>query len=142
MSVANASGALGVRTVQFPGRRPALPLDLVRARNAGEVVFVVGAGASRGGGLPSFEGLTSAVFQELAGADPAQPAAVPHAEHRAFRDFAYDIALGLLEDRLDGGPSTSTQPPSRRVRDAVTRALDAASMSSHLQSVALRTSRY
>lgn len=130
VSVARASAAPGARTVQFRAGGPRIPLDLVRARDAGEVVFVVGAGASRGSGLPSFEGLTRTVFEKLAGADPAQPGIVPHAEHAAFKNAAYDVALGLLEDRLDGGPSSSTRLPSRRVRDAVARALSADKASS------------
>ncbi len=103
VNVASTAGAPGARTVQFRVGGPLIPLDLVRARDAGEVVFIVGAGASRSGGLPSFEGLTRIVFRELTGSDPAQPGAVPHAEHSAFRSAAYDVALGLLEDRLDGG---------------------------------------
>src|SRR4051812_11905841 len=125
VNVTSTATTPGARTVQFRAGGPQIPLDLVRARDAGEVVFVVGAGASRGGGLPSFEGLTSTVFRELTGSDPAQPGAVPHAEHSAFRNAAYDVALGLLEDRLDGGPSGSTRPPTRRVRDAIARALSA-----------------
>lgn len=126
---ANVPSASGARTIQFRSGGPHVPLDLVRARDAGEVVFVVGAGASRGG-LPSFEGLTKAVFSELAGGDPTLSKSVPHSEHSAFKNAQYDVALGLLEDRLDGAPSSPGRQPSRRVRDAVARALDADKASS------------
>ena len=104
VSVASLSGAPGARTVQFRAGGPQIPLDLVRARDAGEVVFVVGAGASRGSGLHSFEGLTRTVFQELAGADPGQPRTVPHAEYAAFKSSAYDVDRTQLEARLRRGP--------------------------------------
>ncbi len=126
---ANASTAAEPRTVRFLEKGPQIPLELVRARDAGEVVFVVGAGASRGSGLSSFKALTSAVFLELTGANPSDPTGTPHAEHSAYCAGAYDVALGILEERLDGGPLPA-QSPSRRVREAVARELCADKASS------------
>jgi hypothetical protein len=117
--------ATELRTVQFSGDGPRVPMELVRLRDAGEVVFVVGAGVSKGAGLPLFWELTRDVYLELVGADPADPNTVPHAEHRAYEEAAYDVALGLLEGRLDDGATMAGPVPRRRVREAVAAALKA-----------------
>ncbi|MBK4722101.1 SIR2 family protein [Azospirillum sp. YIM DDC1] len=118
------SAAPHPHSVRFRADGPLIPLDLIRARDVGEVVFIVGAGASKGSGLPLFKELTETVYFDLTGANPAAPEGVPHAEHNAFASASYDVALGLLESRLEGGG-----PPGpaayQRVREAVDKALDA-----------------
>lgn len=114
-----------LRTVQYKRNGPRLPVDLVRARDSGEVVFVVGAGVSKGSGLPLFSELTRCVYNELIGADLENDDSIRHsAEYEAFKEGAYDVVLGLLEKSLSGGTSLAMVEP-RFVREAVGRALDA-----------------
>jgi NAD-dependent SIR2 family protein deacetylase len=113
-----------LRTVQFIAGGPRIPLELVHARDAGDVVFVVGAGASKGSGLPLFYELTQWVYRKLAGFDPTSSDAPP-AERKAYETAAYDVILGLLEQRMDDPPSGATIV-RRRVREAVAEELSAA----------------
>ncbi|WP_169054872.1 SIR2 family protein [Azospirillum sp. TSA2s] len=103
--------------IQFLAEGPRIPLELIQAREAGEVVFLVGAGASRRSGFAGFKDLTRNVYWQLTGKDPAVEGQVPGPEHEAFQRAAYDVALGQLEARLDG--------PILLVRDQVARELDA-----------------
>lgn len=103
--------------IQFLAEGPRIPLELIQAREAGEVVFLVGAGASRGSGFAGFKELTQSVYWQLTGKDPAVEGQVPDPEHKAFQRAAYDVALGQLEARLDG--------PIPLVRDQVAQELDA-----------------
>ncbi|MBO9166797.1 SIR2 family protein [Rhizobium sp. L245/93] len=104
---------------------PALPEDLLLARDRGDVLFIVGAGASypAPSSLPDFGGLVADIYRKV---DPAMAAAmdavstirdatwenVPdllsnaqRTELKFFCQREYDVVLGMLERRLDGDPS-------------------------------------
>jgi len=89
-----------------------IPDELIRAVTAGAAVFLCGAGVSRRVGLPSFEGLTRLIYEELGESWQNEPA-----ERRAIERGEYDRALRSLEKRthLRGSPS--------RVRIAAARSL-------------------
>lgn len=109
---------LGLGTARLPER-------LLLAHSRGEVLFIAGAGVSIPSGLPSFEDLTRQVYSRLdagiyeAIADPPRPTSNlslgQRAEVERFRTRDYDVALGMLERRMDP-PGTSTS----MVRNAVT----------------------
>jgi hypothetical protein len=94
--------------VQFTDSGPRIPVDLIRSRERGELVFVAGAGLSRGSGLPDFGKLTHTVFERLCGKGIDNQLDIPIAEKEALDKCNYDHALWLLEERIDGGRSSTS----------------------------------
>lgn len=107
---------------------PPLPMDLLTARDHGEVLFIVGAGASYPppSSLPDFGGLVADIYAEV---DPAMsgplaavqkkggpswetmPDLLTHQQRTELKFFAqreYDVVLGMLERRIDGDPSKAS----------------------------------
>ncbi|MET3582328.1 NAD-dependent SIR2 family protein deacetylase [Mesorhizobium robiniae] len=104
---------------------PPLPEDLLLARDRGEVLFVVGAGASypAPSSLPDFGGLVADIYAEVDASmsvplatlrTPGGPSwdKVPdllthqqRTELKFFSQNEYDVVLGMLERRIDGDPS-------------------------------------
>lgn len=100
---------------------PSLPVDLMVARDQGRVLFVVGAGASypAPSNLPGFKGLVQDIFgildptmvepmKEVAKDDgtPWHKLQAPlndfqRTELKFFAQGEYDVALGMLERRID-----------------------------------------
>jgi len=103
-------------------------MDLLTARDHGEVLFIVGAGASypAPSSLPDFGGLVADIYAEL---DPAMrgplaavqtkggptwetvPDLLTHQQRTELKFFAqheYDVVLGMLERRIDGDPSKAS----------------------------------
>lgn len=79
---------------------PELPAALVTAQERGEVLFVCGAGVSRGAGLPLFRGLVKAIYHQLGERWEDHPA-----EREVMLDGGrlaaqYDRMLRALERRL------------------------------------------
>ena len=105
----------------------ALPERLLLAHARGQVLFLAGAGVSMSGPacLTSFRDLVLEVYrrlhdplfpvlQELAGQGPVPPkgpALTAHqkAEARHFETQQFDVVLGMLERRIDGGQSEESQ---------------------------------
>lgn len=104
---------------------PPLPENLLLARDRGDVLFIVGAGASypAPSSLPDFGGLVTDIYRKV---DPTVAAAMdavsapkgptwedaPHllsdaqrTELKFFCQREYDVVLGMLERRIDGDPS-------------------------------------
>jgi hypothetical protein len=110
-----------------------LPSELIHKVNDGEVIFLCGAGVSRGVGLPSFQKLTDDVYAKL-GESKANEAA----ERIAYSRTEYDRVLRSLEKRtlLPGADS--------RVRSAVSEILAppaSADLSRHLSLLRLSRDR-
>ena len=108
---------------------PAVPEELLLARDRGQVLFLVGAGASypAPSSLPDFGGLVADIYSDvdagMANALSAMRATggppwdkVPHTlddrqrtELKFFSQQEFDVVLGMLERRMDGVPgNTST----------------------------------
>ncbi|MDI5923533.1 SIR2 family protein [Rhizobium leguminosarum] len=104
---------------------PTLPEDLLLARDRGDVLFVVGAGASypAPSNLPDFAGLVANIYSII---DPAMslaidavraeggptwnhaPQLLTHQQRTELKFFCqkeYDVVLGMLERRIDGDAS-------------------------------------
>ncbi|RVG14950.1 SIR2 family protein [Sinorhizobium meliloti] len=104
---------------------PSLPEELLLARDRGEVLFIVGAGASypAPSKLPDFGGLVSDIYDIV---DPAMsdaikavrekdgptwdkaPQLLSHQQRTELKFLCqreYDVVLGMLERRIDGDPS-------------------------------------
>lgn len=115
-----AEPGIGDREVSLGEGLPKIPERLLRAHGKGEVLFVCGAGVSVPAGLPEFRELAMKVYEAL---DPAVHRAIKDvpkgacnlwepnceslnpsqvAEARRFVAGDYDVALGMLERRLDG----------------------------------------
>jgi hypothetical protein len=84
--------------VQFITNGPDIPDALLQAHEDGRVVFFCGAGISYPAGLPGFDGLVRGVMQ-LAGEQPDAT------EDALLGQEQFDRALGLYENRLQGGRS-------------------------------------
>jgi hypothetical protein len=67
-----------------------IPSELIRAVNDGDVIFLCGAGVSRGVGLPSFQKLTADIYASL-GESPANEAAERIASDRGEYDRVSDV---------------------------------------------------
>lgn len=100
---------------------PPLPVDLMVARDLGRVLFVVGAGASYPppSNLPGFQGLVQDIFAKLDPTmiEPMREVTRPkgktwdkigaplndfqRTELKFFAEGEYDVALGMLERRID-----------------------------------------
>lgn len=109
-----------------------LPERLLLAHGRGEVLFITGAGTSMPAGLPDFRKLTLDVYQKLDGPLHSALVSVPAgvcnhweispanlkpyqiAEARRFIQGDYDVALGMLERRID-----QTASPTTKVRTAI-----------------------
>lgn len=105
---------------------PPLPEDLMLARDRGEVLFIVGAGASYPAPslLPDFKGLVADIYADI---DPAMSSAIAavrggtdwdevtdplddrqRTELKFFARGEYDVVLGMLERRIDGDPGQAS----------------------------------
>ena len=82
--------------MQFIKNGPEIPEALLEAHEEGRVVFFCGAGISYPAGLPAFSGLVSEVYKNL-GVEKS------NSELNALKDYKFDTALGLLEQRLQNG---------------------------------------
>lgn len=121
-------GAPEGRSLKLADNAADIPERLLLAHARGEVLFITGAGTSLSAGLPDFRDLVVRVYERLDPAvhavlatvrarDDALPpglSAQQQAEIRRFDSRDYDVTLGMLERRIDGG-----MPPSTRMRDAV-----------------------
>ncbi|ASQ13132.1 SIR2 family protein [Sinorhizobium meliloti] len=116
---------------------PSLPPELLAARDRGEVLFIVGAGASYPppSSLPGFAGLVADMYAEI---DPAMNGPLSElqkpdppkwheitdllthqqrTELKFFGQGEYDVVLGMLERRIDG--NTSKMSTLRRAAQKV-----------------------
>jgi NAD-dependent SIR2 family protein deacetylase len=110
-----------------------VPNELIREVNDGEVVFLCGAGVSRGVGLPSFQALTDQVYTKLGESRENEAA-----ERIAYDRKEYDRVLRSLEKR------TLLPGTDSRVRAAVSTILappDGADLSRHLSLLRLSRDR-
>lgn len=80
--------------MKFIAASPDIPTELIRQVNDGEVVFLCGAGVSRGVGLPSFQTLTDGVYTKIGETKESEPA-----ERIAYDRAEYDRVLRSLEKR-------------------------------------------
>lgn len=126
------------RLIAFDGACCKVPERLLIAHGRGHVLFITGAGSSRPAGLPDFRELTLKVYGRLDPAVHVALAAIPNgvcnqwqvpvgtlrpdqlAEVRRFVQGDYDVALGMLERRID-----RTSTPTTKVRNAVSSILRA-----------------
>ena len=124
------------RVIRLGPGLPAIPERLLLAHARGEVLFITGAGISRPANLPDFRGLVMETYEELDGAvhdvisklssDACTRCALnleglspqQSAEVQRFRAGDFDVALGMLERRMDGPARETSQ-----VRRAVVRRL-------------------
>lgn len=74
---------------------PDIPLELIEAQEASNLVFFCGAGISYPAGLPDFGGLVEKVYESLG-------VSKLDLEEEAINAGFYDRALGLLEKRIVG----------------------------------------
>ena len=110
-----------------------VPNELIREVNDGEVVFLCGAGVSRGVGLPSFRALTDQVYTKL-----GELRGNEAAERIAYDRTEYDRVLRSLEKR------TLLPGTDSRVRAAVSEILappGSADLSRHLSLLRLSRDR-
>lgn len=104
----------------FDADGPDIPISLLRAQRAGNLLLIVGAGVSRAAGLPLFGELADQVYIRLGQALPGSPGSLAsQAEIEAYNSGQYDRLIGLLEQRLVLR-RTDWHQPHNIVRDAVT----------------------
>jgi NAD-dependent SIR2 family protein deacetylase len=101
-----------LHSMKFIDGSPDLSDDLIRAVNDGEVVFLCGAGVSKGVGLPLFQELTDRVYKALYETLDNEPA-----ERIAYERKEYDRVLRSLEKR------TLLPGTESRVRTAISEIL-------------------
>lgn len=121
------------RLIKIADDAAELPENLLLAQSRGEVLFLAGAGVSRGAPacLPDFKTLARQLYEELDASVcpylddkslPPDDLTPPQcAEVDRYHGGDFDVALGLLERRLDGPEATETS----RVRNAVQQRLSA-----------------
>lgn len=85
--------------MQFVISGPDIPNALLQEHEEGRVVFFCGSGISIPAGLPDFPGLVERLYSDLI--VPADDS-----ERRATQKSQYDVAIGLLEDRMVEGALT------------------------------------
>jgi hypothetical protein len=113
--------AVADRMVTLGGGLPPVPERLLLDHARGRVLFIAGAGISRAAGMPDFRNLVIDVYDNLDKAVHAVIRTVPAnacnqwtadlsrltnpqaAEVRRFISGDYDVVLGMLERRMDGG---------------------------------------
>nr|VFJ94271.1 MAG: SIR2-like domain-containing protein [Candidatus Kentron sp. LFY] len=117
--------AIGDLRISMGPELPAIPERLLLAHARGEVLFLAGAGVSRSAGLPDFGGLVLAVYKALDSTvhttisdilSDVPPTAYDRWKHylshhltdyriiaeiERFFSRDYDVALGMLERRMD-----------------------------------------
>ncbi|WP_316207100.1 SIR2 family protein [Bradyrhizobium sp. SZCCHNS30051] len=98
--------------MKFIETSPDIPNELIHEVNDGEVVFLCGAGVSRGANLPLFQELTDRVYEKIGESFDNEPA-----ERIAYRRAEYDRVLRSLEKR------TLLPGTDSRVREAVAEVL-------------------
>lgn len=98
---------------------PELPDALVTAQERGDVLFVCGAGVSRGAGLPLFRGLVEAVYARLGERWEDHPAELEVMSDSGKLAGQYDRVLRALERRLIAPDVRHSQTMRDRIRDAV-----------------------
>lgn len=123
------------RVISLGTGLPVVPERLLLAHARGQVLFIVGAGASMPAGLPDFRKLVVDVYGKLdtgvhtvvTGSSDDEPGDLSGltnqqiAEVRRFKRRDYDVVLGMLERRIDDKPSGTS-----RVRATVAEVLRAA----------------
>ena len=105
--------------VIFEPGLPAIPLALLRARDAGRLLFIAGAGVSQPSGLPDFERLVVRTYGLLDRSMMSALQKVVRRKSRKWRDLVrgftadqraelarfaaseFDVVLGMLERRID-----------------------------------------
>lgn len=115
------------RLISFGPGLPAIPEQLLLAHARGEVLFLVGAGASMSAGLPDFRRLVVDVYKKLdnpvyqiikdipSGAcnqwlsDFTELTPQQASEIKCFTSGDYDVVLGMLERRLDNNPHSESR---------------------------------
>jgi hypothetical protein len=123
--------------MQFTHDGPDIPNDLIQQQELGKVVFICGAGVSRGVGLPSFKDLVVDIYKDLNESWGDHPA-----EAAGMNAQALDRTLFALQIRIGGDDPKSSRAHHRRVVEAVQRRLKAPedeSLQNHLN--LLRLSR-
>lgn len=105
--------------MRFTPDGPNIPDALVTAQERGQVLFVCGAGVSRGAGLPLFRRLVEGIYARL-----GESWMHYLAENEGMRDAGllagqYDRVLRCLERRLAAADVTRASGLRRRIRDAV-----------------------
>ncbi len=112
------------RTDQRQGSRvrlrvggPDIPDELLSAQESGNVIFLCGAGVSKGAGLPLFEGLVQHVYEAL-GETWGDPA-----EDDARKRNQYDRVLRCLERRLVDPDPKRGQEMRDRILSSVAKVL-------------------
>ena len=124
------------RVISLGTGLPVVPERLLLAHARGQVLFIVGAGASMPAGLPDFRALVVDVYAKLdagvhavvTGSKDDEPGDLSGltsqqiAEVRRFKRRDYDVVLGMLERRIDDKPSGMS-----RVRSTVAEVLRAKS---------------
>ncbi|MBC9033012.1 SIR2 family protein [Sphingomonas sp. JC676] len=103
----------------FDDSGPDIPISLLRAQRAGNLLFIVGAGVSKAAGLPLFGELADLVYARLGQAVPGAPGSLAsQAEFEARQAGQYDRLIGLLEQRLVYR-GVDWRQPHNSVREAV-----------------------
>ena len=103
----------------FDDSGPDIPISLLRAQRAGDLLFIVGAGISKAAGLPLFGELADKLYIKLGQALPGTPGSLAsRAEIDAREGGQYDRMIGLLEQRLVYRGAEWRQPHNI-VREAV-----------------------
>jgi NAD-dependent SIR2 family protein deacetylase len=121
--------------MRFVINGPDIPTELIEVQEAGNVIFVCGAGVSVGAGLPLFRGLVESVYRTLGEDFTLHPA-----EHEGMRPRGalygqYDRVLRCLERRLAASEAPRNRGMRERIRSAVHQALappNGADLSNHL----------
>ena len=121
--------------MQLIANGPELPPELVSKQERGEVIFVCGAGVSRGTGLPLFRGLVEGVYQRLGEDWNLHPAEREGMVQDGKLAGQYDRVLRCLERRLAASDAPRNRGMRERIRAAVRDVLkppDNADLANHL----------